>query len=129
MNSKQSFDKSIDGLRKVLTELGFGDEDATTLIEEAKRLSQYENKDLIKDAGIFDAIGDGVKWIGKGAWKGLSSAGKGLFRALPWVGLFITILTLVKNFIEAVENGRKIISELPLKNMVYQKQFHLARLE
>jgi hypothetical protein len=116
----------FDGLGKVLTGLGFSDADAAVLTAEAERQSQYTNKDLIKDAGVFDAIGDGAKWIGKGAWKGLSSAGKGLFRALPWVGLFITIPTLIKNFIEAVENGKKIISELPLEKYGLSKTVSLS---
>lgn len=126
VTSETSFDQSINDLGGVLKELGFSDEDAEVLKREAERLSQYKNEDLIKDAGVFDAIGGGAKWIGRGAWKGLSSAGRGLFRALPWVGLFITIPTLVKNFIEAVENGRKIISELPLEKYGLSKAVSLS---
>lgn len=123
-----------DAIRKILESVKgpegetFSEEDIEILLKESSNLislSPSKARELISEAGLWDdmvdgakavggAVADGAKWVGKTAWKGLSVAGRGLMRALPWIGLLITIPTLVKNFIEAVNNGKAILSELPL---------------
>jgi len=80
---------------------------------------------IFKEAGLWDDIKGGVssaaeyagkatKSVGKGTWKMLSTGGRLLMDSLPFVGLIWTFTALIKNFIEATKNCKKIIHELPL---------------
>lgn len=58
---------------------------------------------LLKEAGIISSIGRAFKGLGRGA-----------MRALPVLGLAISLPLAGKNIWEAYQNGKAIISELPL---------------
>lgn len=68
----------------------------------ASNLSQSEIR-LLKEAGIMSSIGAAFKGLGRGA-----------MRALPVLGLAISLPLAGKNIWEAYQNGKAIISELPL---------------
>lgn len=78
--------------------------EALYLLEKASvsKLSDSEIQ-ILKEAGVISSVGRAFKGLGRGA-----------MRALPVLGLAISLPLAGKNIWEAFQNGKAIVSELPL---------------
>jgi len=76
----------------------------------------WEGTKKLVSSGV-KAVGKMGKAVGKMVGKGLKYLGK----ALPGLGIIISLPMLVKNLWEAIQNGRKIMFQLPLNEYGFSK--------
>jgi hypothetical protein len=110
---EEAYNKDLD---KLLESIG------TTRNEVIEALKDFS---IEKEAGAWDSVESGAKWVGDQVLSaGRASAGfagKTLGRGLPVLGALITFPLFIKNLIEAVNNGIKIIYSLPLSKFGISK--------